>query len=86
MFAKICKDSVAAGKCAVGMTDRCRGGIALKIDFLLYNDDGQVDERDQIGVSVDVCGYIVICSDSKGQVEAMLEGWGYTLDGRGIKK
>ena len=86
------EDSVTAVKCAVGMTDWFKvkvglhQGSALSPFLFAVVMDRLTDEvRQESPWTMMFADDIVICGESRGQVEKSLERWRYALERRGMK-
>ncbi|KAF7708370.1 hypothetical protein HF521_017427 [Silurus meridionalis] len=86
------EDSVTAVKCAVGTKDLFKvevglhQGSALSPFLFAVVKDSLTDEvRQESPWTMMVADDIVICGESREQVEKSLEGWKFTLERRGMK-
>ena len=83
-------DSTAAVRCAVGVTEgfdvKMHQGSALSPCLLAMVMDRITDElREEAPCTMMFADDIVICSESKEQVEEKLESWRYALERRWMK-
>ena len=85
-------DSTTAVRCAVGVTERfevkvgLHQGSALSPCLFAMMMDRMTDEiREEAPWTMMFADDIVICSESKEQVEEKLESWRYALERRGMK-
>ena len=85
-------DSTTAVRCAVGVTERfevkvgLHQGSALSPCLFAMMKDRMTDEiREAAPWTMMFADDIVICSESKEQVEEKLESWRYALERRGMK-
>ena len=88
----MCEDSVTTVRCAVGITERFKvevglhQGSTLSPSLFAMVIDRLIDEvRQEPPWNMMFANDIVICSESKEQVERSLERWRYALERRGIK-
>ena len=85
-------DSTTAVRCAVGVTEGfdvkmgLHQGSALSTCLFAMMMDRMTDEiREEAPWTMMFADDIVVCSESKEQVEEKLESWRYALERRGIK-
>ena len=86
------EDSTTTAKCAVGVTEGfevkvgLHQGSALSHCLFAMVMDRLTDEiRQEAQCTMVFADDIVICSESKEQMEEKLESWRYALEGRGMK-
>ncbi|XP_065671877.1 uncharacterized protein LOC136089732 [Hydra vulgaris] len=86
------ENSVTAVRCAVGMTDRFKVEVGLHQGsalspflFAIVIDRLTDEDRQESPWTMMFADDIVICSESREQVEVNLERWRYALESRGMK-